>query len=174
MTLQYSRKMILAFAAIFSVQIVFTDLTQVYQQRADMLQRDVFCKLYKAFELGPDKLLKLLKPPYDWAENMDYWETTFRKYFQGDIGFLTCNTDHYLVLKHLGTDITELLARYVEEKLHEDSTQYSDKCRATRESFNCKISEWKIIQFPVLEVKKNNARYSIHQQRYITVHESLI
>ena len=77
---QHSIKKLIGIAAIFDFRLFSTDVTQAYLQSAEALQRDIFIKPPKEFELKPNELIKLLKPLYGLTESGDYWGRTFRNH----------------------------------------------------------------------------------------------
>ena len=48
--------------------------------------RDVYIKPSREFALGPDQVLKLLKPPYGLAESGDYCGRTLKRYLIEELG----------------------------------------------------------------------------------------
>lgn len=56
----------------FGFHIFSTDITQTYPDRVESLQCNIFAKACNEFELGPDTLIKLLKPLYGLAETGVY------------------------------------------------------------------------------------------------------
>lgn len=71
--------MLIDIASIFGFRISQTDVRQAYLQSAEDGQRDVFVRPCKVFELGPRKVLILLKPLYVILGIGDYLGRSFRK-----------------------------------------------------------------------------------------------
>lgn len=69
---QHSTTMLVGLASLLGFWMFSTDVTQAYLQSAEKLMRDVYVKPSKEFELQPDQVLKLFKPPYGLAEIGDY------------------------------------------------------------------------------------------------------
>ena len=90
----------IALAAIFGFRLFLTDISQSYLQSAEALIRDVYVKAPKELELGPDMLLKLLKPLYGLSKSGDYWGRTQRFHLIGELGMITSTTDSALFFKH--------------------------------------------------------------------------
>lgn len=69
---QHTTKLLVGFDAIFGFRIFSTDVTQVYTQSRESLQREIFITSPKELNFGPDQIIKLIKPLYDLTESGDY------------------------------------------------------------------------------------------------------
>lgn len=82
---QRSIRILIAIAAIFGFRIRTQNISQVYLQSASKLTRDVYIKPKDGFELGCDKLLKLLEILYGLSDSGDYYHITTSNHLIDDL-----------------------------------------------------------------------------------------
>ena len=128
----YSVRMLVGLASLFGFRLYSTDVTKAYLQSAESLMRDVYIQPSKEFELGPNQMLKLLKPLYGLADSGDYCGRTLRHHLESTIGMQSATTDGALFFKLLGDQLFGLCATYVDDCLHAGGTAYQQLSQKNR------------------------------------------
>ena len=106
---QYAIKMLVGIASIFGFRLFSSDVIQSYIQSAEELSRDIFLNPPKEFCLGPDQLIKLVKPLYGLTESGDYWGRTLRNHLEKMLGMESCVSDSALFFKCFGGRINGVM-----------------------------------------------------------------
>lgn len=162
----HSVRLLVGLAAIFGFRLFSTDVTQAYLQSREKLLRDVYVKPSKEFELGPNQLLKLLKPLYGLADSGDYWGKTLRSHLQEDLGMSKSTIDDALYVRFFREQLDGLCATYVDDMLQAGTPKYSDNAKKTESSFQCKPREYDNVLFAGSNIDSHGDKFYIHMKNY--------
>lgn len=125
-----SVRMLLSLASILGFDVWSTDIRQAYLQSNPLL-RDVYVKPPDGvIELGPDELLKLLKPLYGLSDAGDYWSTTLNAFHVRMLRMREVTGDFALFFRHICDKIVGLSATFVDDLLETGSPEYRREMEA--------------------------------------------
>ena len=163
---QFSTRLLVGLAAIFGFRLFSTDVTRAYLQSAEELMRDVYIKPNGEFELGPDQLLKLLKPLYGLCDSGDYWGKTFSQHLTDDLGMKPTTLDPALYAKKMHEKLKGLCATCVDDTLQAGDKEYQEMTKMTLEKFKCRERGFDNVQFSGVEIDSYPDEFRVHQTRY--------
>lgn len=164
---QASARILVGLAAAFEFELFSTDVTQAYLQSATPLQREVYIKPGKDFGLGPDKLLKLLRPLYGLADSGDYWGATFSRHITEQLGMTPTIGDAAFFYKNEGGRLVGLTSTYVDDALQAGTSDFSRSVERTEKEFECKPREYDHTSFVGKQINRCEDGFTIDQAPYI-------
>lgn len=112
---QYAIKRWVGIANILGFRLFSKDVTQAYIQSTEALNRDMLINTPKQFEIGPDELIKLLKPQYGLAESGDDCGIALRNHVEKEVGMKTWIFDAAIFYRKLGEALIGLCATYIDD-----------------------------------------------------------
>ena len=164
---QSSIGVLLALAALFGFRIWSTDITQAYVQSATELMRDIYIRPTKEFELGPDQLLKLLRPLYGLTDSGDYWNYTFQDHMVRDLQMEHAVSDLSLFTKHVKGRLKGLAGTYVDDSILAGTTGFMQTTSKTAKRFDSKKKVLDNFVFAGIEVSTTEGMFQVHQRKQI-------
>lgn len=117
--------MLLALASILGFDVWSTDIRQAYLQSMTPLLRDVYVQPPSGvIELGPDELLKLLKPLYGLSDAGDYRVTKLTAFHLHSLRMTQATGDFALFFRNVCDKIVGLSATFVDDLLEAGDPSY--------------------------------------------------
>lgn len=117
-------------------------------------------------ELGPDELLKLLKPLYGLSEAGDYWSSTLTSFHMHRLRMFQATGDFALFFRHICHRLVGLSATFVDDLLEAGTDQYKQEmAEAIREEFE--ISPPQSTPLTYAGTTVTSSPYTLSQSGYI-------
>lgn len=116
--------------------------------------RDIYAKLTKQFDLGPNAILKLMKPLYGLFDSNNYQGRTTNYCFRSCLVIESTTNDGSFFFKMLGKKLSVLFVSYVDEFPQAFIQSFQNHSRKTEKCFSCKCTEYENIQFSGAQTEK--------------------
>ncbi len=131
-----STRLLLSLTFILGFDFWTADVTQVYVQSGNPLQRDIFIRNpAEDFELKPEECLELIRPLCGLFKSGDLWFETLDNHLREDLSMVPMKTDRALYLKVEDGNLICMNAYYVENMLRAGSTDFREHCRKRQSTF---------------------------------------
>lgn len=133
-------------------------------RKQEKLQREIYSKPCKEFELNDDKILKLLKNLYRLSKSGDYWEQTFCKHLWTAMYTETCISNAALFYTTDKQRLCDTCHIYNEDTLHAGKVRYAYFWKENELRFKCKDRIWDKPQYKRLQ-EETKERFSVINQQ---------